>query len=44
MAGVNFKNYAVLGVPTLYLLHREGIVVKKSAIVDELLEAVGSSR
>jgi len=44
MSGVNFKNYAVLGVPTLYLLDEEGIVVKKSAMVDEVLEAVGSSR
>jgi peroxiredoxin len=44
MAGVNFKNYAVLGVPTLYLLHREGIVVEKSAMVDEVLDAVESSR
>jgi len=40
MAGVNFKNYAVLGVPTLYLLDREGIVVKKSAMVDELVQII----
>jgi peroxiredoxin len=40
MAGVNFKNYAVLGVPTLYLLDREGIVVKKSAMVDELITII----
>jgi peroxiredoxin len=44
MSGVNFKNYAVLGVPTLYLLDKDGVVVKKSAMVDEVLEAVGSSR
>jgi len=40
MAGVNFKNYAVMGVPTLYLLDREGIVVKKSAMVDELITII----
>jgi peroxiredoxin len=40
MAGVNFKNYAVLGVPTLFLLDEEGIVVEKSAMVDELLNIV----
>jgi peroxiredoxin len=40
MAGVNFKNYAVLGVPTLYLLDEEGVVVKKSAMVDQLLNIV----
>jgi len=40
MGGVNFKNYTVLGVPTLYLLDREGIVLKKTAMVEELLEAV----
>jgi len=41
MAGVNFKNYAVLGVPTLYLLDRERIVLKKSAMVDELITIIG---
>jgi hypothetical protein len=30
MKGMNFKNYGVLGVPTLYLLDREGIIVKKA--------------
>jgi peroxiredoxin len=40
MDGVNFKNYTVLGVPTLYLLDQEGIVLKKTAMVEELLEAV----
>jgi peroxiredoxin len=40
MSGVNFKNYAVLGVPTLYLLDREGIVLKKSAMVDDLIKII----
>jgi len=36
----NFKNYGVLGVPTLFLLNREGIILEKTAMVEELLEAV----
>jgi peroxiredoxin len=40
MAGVNFKNYAVLGVPTLYLLDQGGMVLKKTAMVDELMMIV----
>ena len=40
MGGVNFKNYAVLGTPTLYLLDREGIVLEKTAMVEDLLKAV----
>jgi peroxiredoxin len=35
MDGVNFKNYGVLGVPTLFLLDREGVVLRKGAMVDE---------
>lgn len=37
MAGMNFTNYGVLGVPTLFLLDQEGLVVKKTAMVDELI-------
>ncbi|MDZ7664855.1 MAG: redoxin domain-containing protein [Desulfotignum sp.] len=40
MAGENFTNYAVLGVPTLFLLDQEGMVVKKSAMVDELIKII----
>ena len=40
LAGINFKNYAVLGTPTLYLLGSKGIVLKKTAIVEELLVAI----
>jgi peroxiredoxin len=36
-AGVNFKNYAVLGTPTMFLLDRDGIVVKKTAVAEDLL-------
>jgi peroxiredoxin len=44
MAGENFINYGVLGVPTLFLLDREGMVVKKAAMVDEVLNVVGQDR
>jgi peroxiredoxin len=37
MDGVNFANYGVLGVPTLFLLDSEGGVLGKSAVVDELM-------
>ncbi len=30
MNGVNFINYAVLGIPTLFLLDRDGIVLEKN--------------
>jgi len=42
MDGANFKNYAVLGIPTLYLLDSQGIVLEKTAMVDELLKTVES--
>ena len=37
MSGQNFSNYGVLGVPTLFLLDQEGTVLKKTAMVDELI-------
>jgi peroxiredoxin len=40
MAGVNVKNYAVLGIPTLFLLDANGIVLKKSARVDEVVDGI----
>jgi hypothetical protein len=40
MKGENFTNYGVLGVPTLFLLDRAGVVVGKTAMVDELMEIV----
>jgi len=36
--GINFKNYAVLGTPTLYLLNREGIIIRKMHGLQELLD------
>ena len=40
MLGKNFTNYGVLGVPTLFLLDKEGVVVKKTAVVDEVIKAI----
>jgi peroxiredoxin len=37
MAGQNFSNYGVLGVPTLFVLDQNGKVLKKTAMVDELI-------
>jgi len=38
MEGVNFKNYGVIGTPTMYVIDKEGIIVKKIGNVKELLE------
>ncbi|MGB1315387.1 MAG: peroxiredoxin family protein [Chitinophagales bacterium] len=35
--GMNFKNYAVLGTPTLYLLDSKGIILEKMATIEEVL-------
>jgi len=40
MDGTNFRNYAVMGIPTLYLLDKNGIVLKKSALADEIIDQV----
>ncbi len=40
MDGTNFKNYAVMGIPTLYLLDKKGVVLKKSAMADEVVDQV----
>ncbi|MEA1967306.1 MAG: thioredoxin family protein, partial [Thermodesulfobacteriota bacterium] len=40
ISGENFNNYGVLGVPTLFLLDRDGVVIKKTAIVDELMNII----
>lgn len=37
-SGVNFKNYAVIGTPTMYLLDSKGVIVKKLATVEDLME------
>ena len=35
--GVNFKNYAVIGTPTMYILDKGGTIISKIATIDELL-------
>jgi hypothetical protein len=43
-SGENFANYGLLGVPTLFLLDRQGIVQKKTAMLDELLPVISRQR
>jgi peroxiredoxin len=36
-SGINFKNYAVMGTPTMFLLDNKGIIIEKIATVEQLL-------
>lgn len=36
--GINFKNYAVKGTPTLVLLDKKGVIVQKAATLEEILK------
>ena len=40
MDGINFRNYAVMGTPTLYLIDKKGIILKKSAMADEIIDLI----
>jgi hypothetical protein len=40
MNGINFKNYAVLGTPTIYVLDSKGIILSKMATISEVLEFI----
>lgn len=40
MDGKNFASYGVLGVPTLFLLDQEGVVLKKTALVDDVIKHI----
>ncbi len=40
MNGVNFKNYGVLGIPTLFLLDKEGMVLEKTATVNDVIKII----
>jgi len=40
MNGANFKNYGVLGTPTLFLLDKDGMVLEKTATVDDVIKAI----
>lgn len=37
-SGINFKNYAVMGTPTMFLLDSKGIIIEKIATVEQLLD------
>lgn len=37
MNGINFKNYAVFGTPTMFLLNSKGIIIEKIASIEQLL-------
>ncbi len=43
-AGVNFKNYAVIGTPTMFLLDSKGIIIEKIATVEQLLTLIMNKR
>lgn len=38
MRGINFKNYGVIGTPTMYILDRKGIILSNMATTTEVLE------
>ena len=38
--GINFKNYAVIGTPTMYVLDSKGTILSKIATISEVLEFV----
>jgi thiol-disulfide isomerase/thioredoxin len=40
MNGVNFKNYAVMGTPTMYVLDSKGIILSKMATINDVLDFV----
>jgi peroxiredoxin len=40
MNGVNFKNYAVIGTPAIYVLDSKGIILSKMATITEVLDFV----
>lgn len=37
MSGTNFKNYSVMGTPTMFLLDSKGVIIEKIATVEQLL-------
>lgn len=39
--GINFKNYAVIGTPTLYLIDKKGNIIKKLSGIADLKKAIG---
>jgi hypothetical protein len=41
MNGINFKNYSVMGTPTMFLLDSKGIIVEKIATIEQLMKWKG---
>jgi len=41
LAGVNFKNYGVIGTPSMFLLDAQGKVLERAATVNDLLGYIG---
>jgi hypothetical protein len=41
MNGINFKNYSVMGTPTMFLIDSKGIIIEKIATIEELLVWMG---
>jgi len=37
-SGINFRNYAVIGTPTMFLLDSKGLIIEKIATVEQLLK------
>lgn len=37
ITGTNFKNYGVLGTPTIFLLDSKGVIIEKIATVEQLM-------
>jgi len=36
-SGVNFRNFAVMGTPTMFLINSEGVIIEKVATVKQLI-------
>ncbi len=37
LLGINFKNYSVMGTPTMFLLNLKGFIIEKIATIEQLL-------
>ena len=36
-SGVNFRNFAVMGTPTMFLINSQGVIIEKVATVKQLI-------
>ena len=37
IGGINFKNYGILGTPSMFILDSKGFIIEKIALADELM-------